>query len=142
MSEMKAELIAPCGMNCRLCLAYQRDKKRCTGCCSVDAYERSYGRKCVIRNCQTVKDNFSGYCYECDKFPCKRLKQLNKRYQTKYDMSMIANLEAIKLHGMESFLQQEAVRWTCEYCGAVVCVHRKACPACKSIIDRAKLQKG
>ncbi len=133
MAEMKAELIAPCGMNCRLCLAYQRDKKRCTGCRREDAYERSYGLRCVIRNCQTVKDSISGYCYECGKFPCKRLKQLDKRYKTKYGMSMIENLGAIKLLGMEAFLRQEEVRWTCADCGNTICVHRKACPTCRSI---------
>ena len=133
MVEMKAELIAPCGMNCRLCLAYQRDKEHCTGCRREDAYERSYGIKCVMRNCQTVKGNASGYCYECDKFPCKRLKQLDKRYRTKYEMSVIENLHVIKLICMEEFLLQEEGRWTCMGCGSIICVHRKACPTCKSI---------
>jgi len=32
MKEMSTVLIAPCGMNCRLCMAYQRDKKQCKGC--------------------------------------------------------------------------------------------------------------
>jgi len=138
MAEMKAELIAPCSMNCRLCLAYQRDKKRFTGCRREDAYERSYGLKCVMRNCQTVKDNISGQCYECDKFPCKRLKQLDKRYRDKYYMGMIDNLNAIKLGGMGAFLQQEDVRWTCGGFGGIICVHRKACPTCKSLRGVAK----
>jgi len=31
MIEMGKEFIAPCGMNCRLCMAYQRDKNQCKG---------------------------------------------------------------------------------------------------------------
>ena len=36
------------------------------------------------------------YCYECDGFPCARVKRLDKRYRTKYEMSMIENLEYIR----------------------------------------------
>lgn len=132
MAEMKAELIAPCGMNCRLCLAYQREKDHCSGCRREDAYERSYGVKCIMRNCPTVKSNSSGYCYECDEFPCKRLKQLDRRYKTRYGMSVVENLNMIRLLGLEAFLMQEELRWACESCGGILCVHRKACQKCKS----------
>jgi hypothetical protein len=36
------------------------------------------------------------YCYECDEFPCARVKRLDKRYRTKYEMGMIENLEYIR----------------------------------------------
>jgi hypothetical protein len=132
MSEMRAELIAPCGMNCRLCMAYQRDKRQCKGCNSGDAAMPNSCANCVIRNCPTIQNNTSGFCYECDKIPCRRLKQLDLRYRTKYHMSMLENLTAIKLHGMDVFLRQEETRWTCAECGGIVCVHRNACPACGS----------
>ena len=32
MSEMHPDLVAPCGMNCRLCHAYQREMNHCNGC--------------------------------------------------------------------------------------------------------------
>jgi rubrerythrin len=59
------------------------------------------------------------------------MKQLDKRYRTKYHMSMIENLENIRQNGMEAFLQSEETRWTCKVCGNILCVHRDACPACK-----------
>ncbi|HEY5557952.1 DUF3795 domain-containing protein [Acetobacterium sp.] len=107
MSEMRAELIAPCGMNCRLCMAYQREKKQCKGCNSNSGYKTNSCLKCIIKNCPTIQNNGSGFCYECDKFPCARLKQLDKRYRTKYHMSMIENLKFIKNNGIDAFLQQE-----------------------------------
>ena len=38
-AAMKTTLIAPCGMNCRLCLAYIRDKKACPGCLGDDHFK-------------------------------------------------------------------------------------------------------
>lgn len=132
MNEMISELIAPCGMNCRLCLAYQREKKQCKGCNNDIASKSNSCLNCIIKNCSVIQNNMSGFCYECEKFPCLRLKQLDKRYMTKYNMSMIENLEAIKIYGMEMFLQREEKRWTCSECGRILCVHRCVCPTCKS----------
>lgn len=129
---MRAELIAPCGMNCRLCMAYQRKKNKCGGCNSDNCMKSAYLKGCILKNCATVQNNNSGLCYECDKYPCRRLKQLDKRYRTKYHMSMLENLESIKEHGMEAFLGNEEIRWTCTECGNIVCVHRNACSACKA----------
>lgn len=127
---MNAALIAPCGMNCRLCLGYQREKNHCGGCRGDNASMPASCLKCIIRNCPVIQSNASGMCYECESFPCRRLKQLDKRYRTKYQMSMLENLEGIRLHGMEAFLLREESRWTCAKCGGIVCVHRTACPTC------------
>ena len=84
MDNMRSELIAPCGMNCRLCMAFQRKKNKCIGCNSDDCTKPAYCLHCIIKNCVTIQNSSSGLCYECDKFPCRRLKQLDKRYRTKY----------------------------------------------------------
>ncbi len=128
--SIDSSLIAPCGMNCGICLAYLRDKNKCPGCNANDAGKSVYRQKCRIRNCGTIKENSSGLCYECDKFPCTRLKQLDKRYRTKYAMSMIENLEQIKNLGMDEFLKNETNKWTCKNCGAIICVHRGYCLNC------------
>lgn len=129
---MRSELIAPCGMNCRLCMAYQREKKKCSGCNGDNCSKPASCTSCVIKNCVTIKNNNSGLCYECAKYPCRRMKQLDKRYQTKYHMSMIENLENIRQNGMEAFLQNEEIRWTCKECGNIVSVHRDVCQVCKT----------
>lgn len=134
MNEMKERLIAPCGMNCRLCMAYQREKNQCKGCrddCCI-AYKTKSG--CIIKNCHVIQNNKTGFCFECDKFPCKRLKQLDLRYKTKYHMSMIENLENIKYNGLDIFLLNEEKRWTCSVCGCIICVHKKVCTKCNNPI--------
>ena len=134
MNEMREELIAPCGMNCRLCRAYQRNKNQCKGCRNENdiKYKTKSSSSCIIKNCPEIQSNESGFCFECDKTPCQRLKQLDKRYRTKYRMSMIENLAHIKQYGMNEFLQNEEFRWTCKECGNIVCVHKSICLACKA----------
>ena len=127
---MDASLIAPCGMNCALCMAYQREKNHCDGCRS-DNIPFEYCRRCVIKNCQTLVQKGWTDCSPCEK-PCKRLKQLDKRYRTKYNMSMLENLTSIRENGMDAFVGQQARRWTCPNCGGVICVHRNQCPNCGS----------
>lgn len=102
--QMTAGLIAPCGMNCALCLAFQRKKKRSPGFWEEDPNKSHSCQVCIIRNCPTILNNSSHFCYECENMPCKRLKQLDKRYRTKYGMSMIENLNEIKEKGIDVFL--------------------------------------
>lgn len=129
--KMKTTLIAPCGMNCGICLGYLREKNRCPGCREMDAYGSSYGKKCNIRSCQILKKNKMKFCSDkCDKYPCRRLKDLDKRYRTKYGMSMIENLENIQKSGIRNFVKSEKTRWKCKRCGNIICVHRSFCLKC------------
>ena len=125
---MDASLIAPCGMNCALCYAYQRNKKHCDGCRS-DNIPFEYCRRCAIKSCKTRLENGWTDCSLCER-PCQRLKQLDKRYRTKYGMSMLANLQNIRVEGMDSFLKGQADTWTCPDCGGLICVHRGRCMKC------------
>jgi len=119
---MKPDMIAPCGMNCSLCRAVLRYEGRCSGCRGDDA-EKTYKSclNCRIKNCERRAQTVSGFCYECDRYPCTRLKQLDKRYRTKYHMSMIENLDFIRDHGLAQFLERERARWLKD--GCVFCVH-------------------
>jgi hypothetical protein len=128
---MKSSLIAPCGMNCGICIGHLRDKNKCPGCRIIDAYESSYGRKCIIRNCNILKKNKMKFCSDkCETYPCKRLKNLDKRYRTRYRMSMLENLENIKKSGIRSFVKNEKARWKCSKCGELLSVHRDFCLKC------------
>lgn len=130
---MNDELIAPCGMNCGICYGFLRKKNRCFGCKKMDPYNNGCGRKCVIRSCQLLVENKMDYCSKkCGQYPCKRLKNLDKRYRTKYEMSMIENLENIEKQGIEKFLEDQKKRWKCKKCNGVICVHKKKCLNCNS----------
>jgi hypothetical protein len=58
------------------------------------------------------------------------LKHLDKRYRTRYGMSMIENLENIHKMGIRSFVASEEARWACPECGSLVCVHNRYCYGC------------
>jgi len=128
--QAETQLIAPCGMNCGICMGYLREKNKCNGCREDDTDKAVSVRKCIIKSCETIKTNQSGFCYECEKYPCRRLKQLDKRYRTRYSMSMLENLESIKEIGLDAFTENEKERWRCQKCGGVICVHRGYCFSC------------
>jgi len=122
--------IASCGMNCSLCLAFQREKNTCPGCRGPDKDKPKYCAQCILKNCIDLKRAKASFCYACEKPPCKRLKQLDKRYRTKYGMSMVENLKTIDELGLEAFIDAQTKKWTCKGCGALLCVHRGVCQNC------------
>jgi len=114
--SIKTSLIAPCGMNCGICMAYLREKDKCPGCRAADTSKAITVIRCKIKNCEDIQKGKAKYCFGCDNFPCNNLKHLDKRYRTKYNMSMIENLENIKELGIRKFVRNERVRWTCPKC--------------------------
>jgi hypothetical protein len=126
-TAISAKLIAPCGMNCRLCIAYTRDKKPCPGFLGVDSLKTKVRVMCRIKNCEKIVNVKVKYCFYCDSFPCDRLKHLDKRYRTKYGMSMIDNLENIRKLGIRQFIRSEKDKWRCPECGEMLCVYRPQC---------------
>lgn len=126
----ETQLIAACGMNCGICQAYLREKRKCPGCYGEATNKPISKVNCIIKNCEMVKQSQSGFCYECLEYPCKRLEQLDKRYRTKYAMSVIENLEYIKENSLTAFVEKENERWRCSKCGGVICVHRGYCFHC------------
>jgi hypothetical protein len=122
-------LIAPCGMNCGLCMAYMRERNRCSGCNTDSTQKARHCFTCRIKNC-TERNGDSSFCFSCEKYPCTRLRQLDKRYRTKYSMSMLENLNGIRVSGLDRFMEVENQRWACPKCGYPICVHNKICYHC------------
>jgi len=128
--------IAPCGMNCSVCIAYQFQQNELNKL----GFKRAYCLGCITRgeNCKHMKDSCEllkegkvRFCYECDSFPCKRLKSLDKRYRSKYHLSMIDNLKLIQEMGMDAFLEKEKIKWSCPKCGSYICCHNGLCLNCE-----------
>lgn len=127
---MNNALIAPCGINCGICLAYLRERNKCYGCRVNPAENLKTREKCKIKNCIFLQETISGFCFECKEYPCQRLKQLDKRYRTKYRENVIDNLNSIKVIGLNRFVEAEVERWKCKNCGSTICVHRDNCLKC------------
>lgn len=110
-------------MNCGVCVYHLREKNSCPGCLSGRIINKSC-INCAIKLCKERKGDF---CFDCDKFPCERLKRLDKRYKERYGMSEIDNLKTIKEKGIKALLKQEEKRWV--GCDGILCVHdRKRYP--------------
>lgn len=117
--------IAPCGMNCRLCIGYVRARNTCEGCLTPDT---KCSKACTLRFCT---ERSGKYCdHSCSSFPCRRLKNLDKRYRQKYGMSMMENLMHIEEKGIRHFVKNENSRWACPVCSHLICVHRTECLHC------------
>lgn len=121
-------LLAPCEMDCSLCIAYRFIKKDL----NKHGFHRKYcpgyiprGENCTHmgNRCELLGTGSIRFCYECQDFPCKRLKSLDKHYRTKYHMSTIENFKFIKEYGLNGFLEQEEEKWRCPACGGVICCH-------------------
>lgn len=132
---MEKELIAPCGMNCAVCsgyLALKHDVKvtgvrmpYCKGC-------RPREKKCAFlkKRCDLLLNKQVEVCNECKGFPCENLKHPDKRYQTHFHMSFLDNLNFIKEHGMDKFLEKQKEEWKCPDCDGVICCHNGICFSC------------
>lgn len=142
--DTKADLIAPCGMNCGICSGYLAStryiKKKgirmfyCLGC-------RLRNKQCAFlkKRCRLLTEGKVNFCYECPDFTCDRLTAIDKRYQERYHMSMIDNLVFIRDHGIEAFLKKEEEKWRCPDCSGTICCHNGICFDCG--IDRLKAKK-
>jgi hypothetical protein len=123
---METKLIAPCGMNCAVCMAHLRENNKCPGCRAINKNSESPCTRvnCKIKNCGILKEKEWKYCsVNCKEFPCDRLKKLDERYRKKYGMSMIENLKKIDEKGIRNFLKQEESKWIKE--GRILCVHNR-----------------
>jgi len=131
---MNEEPITPCGMNCGLCASYvamKSDLKK-------KGIEKTYRTGCLPRSknchykkqCDLLGKGLLRFCYECEDFPCRRLKTLDKHYRTFYHMSMIENVECIRDNGISRFLAREQERWRCPECGEVICCYNGICFDC------------
>lgn len=136
--NLTSSLIAPCGMNCGLCLGYHRIKNKCAGCQSASSNKPNHCIICSIKNCELLSSRKSKFCFTCHKYPCRRIKKLDKRYRSKYGMSMIENLNTIKEIGVRIFILREKQKWACSKCGNIICVHREHCLVCGNKREVAK----
>ncbi len=128
--KFSKQQIAPCGMNCGSCIAYLREKNKCPGCRVVWKDKAKTRVNCIIKNCGLLAQTSSKFCFDCEEFPCQRMKSLDKRYRTKYRTDLIRNLQIIKESGMDYFLIFETERRTCPACGSILSVHLQKCLKC------------
>jgi len=135
-AAIEPRMIAPCGMNCGLCIGYLRDRRPCPGCNDPDdSFKPKHCVVCTLKTCEHHSAHAEALCVTCTSYPCARLRQLDRRYRSKYRMSVIENLEEVHRIGVQGFVELERERWACPHCGALVSVHRTACLSCGESVD-------
>lgn len=131
--KMDGSMFAPCGMNCVVCYKHCYHKKPCAGCLNSDLGKPEHCRKCTIKDC--VRARGLDYCFQCPEYPCKRLKYMEKSYQTRYQASLMDNSAAVKARGLEAFMAEQREKYTCPACGGVISLHDRACSQCQRRMD-------
>ncbi|MDP2792028.1 MAG: hypothetical protein Q8O15_09775 [Rectinemataceae bacterium] len=132
---MNAASIAPCGIICDICLGFQRGKNRCVGC-NASGNKPNHCAVCGIKTCPEKNGDERSLCNSCIKYPCRRIKDLDKRYRIKYGENIIRNFESIRASGIDAFIAQEEIAWKCPRCENLLCVHRETCLICGSPNER------
>ena len=133
MAEFREEMIAPCGLDCSVCLLAHWGEKPCRGCMGPDEYKPAHcAEVCGIIRCEKRLENGYRFCCACPDYPCEAFPALEERYLTQYPLveSTAENLKCIKDEGMEAFLKKEEEKWTCKACGGIISVHTGQCTAC------------
>lgn len=122
-------MFAPCGMNCMVCYKHCYHKKPCAGCWNSDQGKPEHCRKCKIKDC--VKERGLTYCYACSDYPCKQIKNLEKSYIKRYGTSLMENSAFVKEHGLDAFMAQQKLNYTCPVCGGIISLHDRECSECQ-----------
>lgn len=84
-------------------------------------------RNCFKKECAAARN--VTYCFECEEYPCSRMKYMEKTYTAKYRISLYENGRFVQEYGLEAFMEREKRKWICS-CGGVVSVHERVCSEC------------
>ncbi len=127
------EMIAPCGLDCNICIGRLRKDTPCPGCWGTgDGKSEHCAKLCKIVFCKHRKQLANGYCNTCAFYPCEHILRMEEKYQNEYPLeeSLIDNFAQIEKYGMDKFLDCEAQKWTCSNCGGIISVHTGKCTHC------------
>jgi hypothetical protein len=135
----RVHLIAPCGMDCAVCSAYRaytHQIPRQRGTISYCAGCRVRRKRCVYLKgrCARLAAADVEYRFECPTYPCDRLQHLDRRYRTRYGISLIGNLELVRTRGAPEFARRQEAVFACTRGGGLRSVHNQKCFTCDKIL--------
>jgi hypothetical protein len=117
-----------CGLYCAACGTLD-----CGGCGSD--YVDGYSLKCKFRNC--TREKKVEFCSECEEYPCRELETF-MHDEWPHHRSAKANLEFIKAHGKQKWLEEQKKLWTCTNCNRRIFWYQNAC-SCNTKLDAWEL---
>ena len=140
-SMMGYRFDAPCGLYCGACprsmpagrelaeLAklWETDPADlvCRGCLSDTT--AVFCRECRFRSCAASKG--IEHCFRCDTFPCADLVKFRNDDMPHHSV-VLANLARMREAGLEGWLEEQRVRWSCPSCGEPFAWYDEKCGKC------------
>jgi len=140
---MERKYDAYCGLYCRSCVLFDAtlngtitematkmnmkvEDVECHGCKSDKVFY--YCRECVLKKCAKSKN--IDFCIQCDDYPCEELIKFKDNPEYPYHIEVFDSLNCFKEKGMEEWLKEQKIRWSCDNCGAVFTWYDLECKKC------------
>jgi hypothetical protein len=153
MKKNISDLVGICGLYCGNCpfyLAYRKkdttqlekiskesgipvEKIRCDGCLSRKPSIHCITCKLGFREC--AADHKVTWCFQCSDFPCKRLEDFLNIHIVNgksHHAKVIENLEFMKDHGIEKWVELQKRSSSCMDCGNQLYWFESKCSKCKT----------
>ena len=142
---MKVRYDTYCGLNCGACpvglaneLNYEaglrkmadewgvkREDVSCSGC-KTDTIA-PFCARCEMRVC--AREKGFEFCYQCEEYPCDAITDF-KNDKAPHHSPIFSNLREIQKNGIEPWLRQEEIRWSCSSCGKRFSWYDDTCSDC------------
>lgn len=158
LKQKVKQLVGICGIYCGTCpkylapryqdLDYIRrtseetglppEQIRCDGCLSDNVFPSCRDCRHGFRRC--ARENKVTWCFECRHFPCQRLRDFLPIHVVNgisHHARLIEELQFMKEHGIERWLQRQQQAGRCPQCGRMIYWHDRQCPACQKQIERS-----
>ncbi|MBN2587902.1 MAG: DUF3795 domain-containing protein [Candidatus Fermentibacteraceae bacterium] len=112
------------------------DELRCGGCRS--GITAVFCTDCEMRACAVRKG--LEYCSQCDEYPCGTLTGF-RNDQAPHHSAVLRNLSRMAEMGVEEWLEEETVRWTCGKCGKRFGWYSETCRECGEALFNSVLEE-
>lgn len=143
---MKERYDTYCGLYCGSCEVFLANRKglvdelarewemnpadlRCNGC--KDELVATFCRSCKIKGC--AEDKGIGFCFQCADYPCKILSDFKNDHRPHHSI-VLYNLALIKDNGLNKWLKEQEIRWSCPGCGEKYSWYDESCLNCNSVL--------
>ena len=153
MDQEAWKLIGICGIYCGTCPSYlaprendveqlerraQRhgystEEARCNGCHSDKVMPLCVECRPGFRKC--AREHEVTWCFECTDFPCQRLRDFKYVHIEEgiyHHEHLIDELQYIKEHGIEAWLEKKEREGRCPQCGKRLYWFTRRCPDCRA----------
>lgn len=141
-----ASLIASCGIYCGACGVYRQvhtddgeyradvaASLRYGGCrgCGSETHS-DWCRECEFRSCSSRRG--ATHCGQCDAFPCERLAAFAND-GVPHHVGVLTSLRCLSQVGEETWLKEQATRWSCPTCSQPYHWYGQNCNRCSTALN-------